>query len=157
MLTSYVQLETVVPLESVSRIVSLPAAELPLNVNDVEKVVAKPPAAIVQFVENVQVAEFTSVVHPEPPSAGALPLSPERVSLPLIVSIWSWMGGQFIPPASAVKCSVYVPEGIVQGPPLPPELPVPPFDVDPPQATIARPSVHPMTGRVKKTIFDPFE
>ena len=47
----------------------------------------QPPLLTAQFVETVHVAEFTFVVHPEPPSAGAEPLSPEIVSLPLIVIV----------------------------------------------------------------------
>jgi hypothetical protein len=141
---SYVQLATVAPLESVSRIVSLPTAELPLKVNVVEMVEEKPPLLIAQSIENVHVAELTFVVHPEPPSTGAEPLSPEIVSLPLITIVWSWMGGQFIPPDSAVRCCVYVPEVIEQGPPVPPVPSSPPLDVEPPHARSVKPSQQPI-------------
>jgi hypothetical protein len=98
----------------------------------VEMLVVKPPAVIVQFVENVQVAEFTFVLHPEPASTGLEPLSPDTVSVPLIVIVWSGMAGQFVPPGSGEMCWVYVPEVIVQGPPPVPGAPSP--DVEPPQA-----------------------
>jgi hypothetical protein len=84
---SYVQFERVLPVESVELIVSLPVAELPLNVKVVEKVDVNPPAAVVQSVLNVQVEEFTFVVHPRPASAEPKPLSPEMVSFPLIVIV----------------------------------------------------------------------
>jgi hypothetical protein len=84
---SYVQLDRTLPVESVELIVSLPEGELPLKVNVVEIVEVKPPTAKVQFVETVHVEELTFVAQPAPPSAGLEPLSPEMVSLPLIVMV----------------------------------------------------------------------
>jgi hypothetical protein len=87
--TSYVQVRTVAPLNPVSTIVSFPVAELPLNVIVVEMVdmTGVPATVIVQRIETVHVAESTFVVHPEAPLAGAVPLSPQITSLPLIVIV----------------------------------------------------------------------
>jgi hypothetical protein len=82
-----VQLERTLPVESAELSVSLPVDELPLTVNVEETVDVKPLVAIVQFMLNVHVVEFTLVVQPGPPSTGLEPLPPETVSLPWIVMV----------------------------------------------------------------------
>ena len=84
---SYVQLNRMLPVESVSRIVSLPVAELALNVNVAEVVTVKPLVVLVQFMVSVHVEESTFTVQPGPPSVGLEPLSPEIVWFPLIETV----------------------------------------------------------------------
>jgi hypothetical protein len=103
--TSYVQFEMTLPVESLKLIVSLPVAELPLKVNVAEIVEVYPPAVVVQFMLRVQVEEFAFVVHSRPPSLELKPLS-EIGSLPSMVIVWSGTAGQFVPPGSAVACCV---------------------------------------------------
>jgi hypothetical protein len=64
----------------------LPVAELPWKVSVVEIVLLNLPLHV-QRVEYVHVEELTLVVQPGPPSTELELLSPEMVSLPLIVMV----------------------------------------------------------------------